>query len=697
MDRPPLLASELADAFERVQENEGCAGVDGVTVERFASNAPRNCTELCQQVANSSYRALPLLRIIIEKGLGRTGTRTLLVPAVRDRVLQSAVARRLSRSYEEEFLDSSYAYRPGRGVDRAIARVRMLRDLGYWHVVDADIRGFFDSVDFATLESHLAAAREPTWILDLVSQWIRAPAWDGRRLRHRTKGLPQGSPISPLLANFYLTPLDLALSTRDNKLVRYADDFLVLAQTAFNAEQALELIRKELARLRLNLNAEKTRLTSFDLGVRFLGALFTKDEIWIPWKNQPKAQGRIVHFAQRMPEPRLQKYRTSLTETPLTRGLRNAGLRYIPSKTSLKPGDRPVAYLYLTEQGAILRKSGDRFLVEHDDRIVLDIPYHKLEHVLIFGNVQVTSQAVGELLEKGVDLTFLSWQGRLRGSISPLRSTNIRERLAQYDLWRDQVRSFQTARTLVVNKVHNALATIDWLATRRGQLTELSNTRQQLSNFADEARSADSLDAVRGYEGASARAYFGALADINTSSFKWAGRHMNPAPDPINALLSLTYTLLTQELGSLLEADGLEPALGCLHELDGNRPSLALDLVEAFRHPVADRFVLSLLERNVFEGADFVKRRSGGVVLTAPGLRRFLESYERWMLSPRHTGTAGGPVFREILRREARRFVLFLRGDAPFQPYRFGPVDPEKPTPDDKEEPPECDISSVTI
>ncbi len=697
MDRPPLDPRELLDAFSRVQQNAGCAGVDSVTVDVFAESAPAACTRLADQLESTEYRAFPLRRILVEKKPGSKESRTLLVPTVRDRVVQTAVARRLSKSFEEEFLESSFAYRPHRGVDRAIARIRMLRDQGYWHVVDADIHSFFDNVDFVQLEAQLAARGEPAWLLALVGEWIRCPAWDGTRLRARDKGLPQGSPLSPLLANLYLMPLDAALAARDWKLVRYADDFVVLARSEAEAREAMDLVGGELGKLRLELNALKTQITSFDLGLHFLGVFFQKEEIWTPWRDGPREQGRVLGMARPMPPEQLERFRHARIPTTMESALSDAGVRYIPAQTPITKGTQTdVAYLYLTEQGSILRKSGDRFLLEHEDKIVLDIPYHKLEQVLVFGHVQITSQAMVEMMEKGVDISFFSWGGRFHGSIASRKGANIRDRLLQYQIWHDTARVREAAHAIVANKIANARGVIEWLAARRNQMKELAPVRDALVELEKSATAdtAASLDTVRGYEGAAARAYFGGWATLNRSDFLWSGRTMHPPKDEINALLSLAYTLLTQELAGLLEADGLETSLGFLHEFDGGRPSLALDLLEAFRNPIADRFVLNLLERGAFGRSDFGRGEGEAVLLTGPALRQFMAHYEHWMQSPRRTGAAEGAPFRELVRREARRFVLFVRGQAGLQLYRFA----EEANGDEPEsrEPEGCDISSVT-
>jgi retron-type reverse transcriptase len=263
----PLSEDDLWSAWERVRENEGCAGADGVTVHAFAQRVQRGLAELLARVREGRYRPYPLLKIVVEKGLGtrkrggharpllggavpvglesppaETGggtslkTRTLLVPAVRDRVLQTAVARALSRSFEEEFLECSYGYRPGRSVDRAIARIRKCRELGYIFVADADVEAFFDRVDHDLLLERLGARQPGEELMALLRMWVRCQEWDGAHVRAVRRGVPQGSPISPLLANFFLEDFDRELEKSGRKLVRYADDCAPRAQRAAEAQ-----------------------------------------------------------------------------------------------------------------------------------------------------------------------------------------------------------------------------------------------------------------------------------------------------------------------------------------------------------------------------------------------------------------------------------------------------------------------------
>ncbi len=690
----PLAPEHLWAAWERVQENEGCAGADGLTLEVFSRRADARLTEILERVTSGSYRAYPLLKIVVEKHPGTAGTRTLLVPTVTDRVLQTAVARHLSRSFEEEFLECSYGYRPGRSVDRAIARVRKCHELGFRYVVDADIQAFFDRVDHDLLLQRLGERQPGEVIMDLLRQWVRALVWDGSHARALRRGIPQGSPISPLLANFFLEDFDRELEKSGRKLVRYADDFLILARTPDEARQSLLQTEELLEAAHLKLNLEKTQIVEFGQGFEFLGALFQGEGIWVPWKHE-RRKGRILFMARPMPLSMRGRY-----ETPPPRGSMELALHKAGASTAGPPRGRPpvprsqpVAYLYISEQGAVLRKAGDRFLVEKDDEVVLDLPYHKLETVLLFGNIQVTTQALAELLEKGVNLSLFSRNGIFRGSLSPPRGKNVELRVAQFEQYRDAGRALAIAGAIVGAKIANGLAVLSGYREHNEVSAEFDQRRGEVAAAAEAAAKAQSLAVLDGVEGSAARAYFAALMEFNRSEMKWLGRQKHPSTDPLNALLSLTYTLLMHELTALLEGVGLDPYVGFLHQIDYGRPSLALDLVEAFRHPVADRLVLKLVNQRVIEAEDFhaVGDRPG-VFLAPRPMKRYFAEYERWMLERPEKRAPGPPgrCFRDRLKTEVERLAAALRGGSAFEPYRYA-AEGERP------EEAACSTSSVTI
>jgi CRISP-associated protein Cas1 len=681
----------LFSAWDRVRENEGCAGADGVTIHQFAQRAHRLIPDLELRLREGRYRPYPLLKLVVEKKPGAAATRTLLIPAVRDRILQTAAARQLSRSFEEEFLECSYGYRPGRSVDRAIARIRKCRELGYIFVMDGDIETFFDRVDHTLLLARLAERQPGPELMQLLRLWIDAHVWDGSHIYPLRRGVPQGSPISPLLANFFLEDFDRELEKSGRKLIRYGDDFLILAKTRPDAEAAMTQSAELLAAAHLELNRDKTQIIDFAHGFRFLGALFLGDAIWVPWKHA-RPQGRILFMARPLPPARRTMYEFAPPRGTLELALEKAAVTIAPPAAApLGPvRNPPVAFLYLTEQGAVLRKAGDRFLVDKDDEVLLDLPYHKLENVLLFGNVQVTTQALAELLEKGVSLSLFSRQGQYRGSLAPPRGHNIELRVSQFDCWRDPARSLAMARAVVQAKLANALAVLAHYREKNPVSEGFNALRAQIAGALDACAAAPAIAALDGLEGSAARAYFTAVMEFNRSPMTWPGRQKHPSIDPLNALLSLTYTLLMHELTGLLEGAGLDPYLGFLHQLDQGRPSLALDLMEAFRHPIADRFVLTLVNLGMLGPDDFHGGgERAGVFLAPAPMKRYLAEYERWMLDKPAAAATGQtrPRFRDVLKTEVERVAAALRTGQTFAPWRWNSPDSAPPS----------STSSVTI
>lgn len=304
-----ILAAQLnlTAAWERVSAKAGMPGVDGLSTSRFAKLMPAALSILEQRFASGEYRAMPLRLAEMEKKDGRR--RRLLVPAVADRVAQGAAAAWLGAKWDATFDAASFAYRPGRGVHAALRYMRDLRDRGYRWVFDADIQTCFDSIAHDQLFDRLAqwlGARSP--MLDWIRQWTAAEVWNGEGVYRLTAGIPQGSPLSPLLSNFYLDEFDRTLRARKLAFVRYADDFLVLTKSPFEMNDARAIVAEALGLLGLQLNALKTRTTSFDQWFRFLGAELQGDAILLPFEKI-KTPLKPVYVAPVMPPALMRAWR----------------------------------------------------------------------------------------------------------------------------------------------------------------------------------------------------------------------------------------------------------------------------------------------------------------------------------------------------------------------------------------------------
>jgi len=281
----------LYNAFLRVKENHGGAGVDGVTVDQFEEKLGSNLDRLAREIEGGTYAPLPLLRILVDKGNGEG--RALSIPAVRDRVAQTAVLEIIEPVLEKEFEDCSFGYRKGRSVRQAVDRVRQCHEQGFRWIADADIDSFFDEVDHALLHAKIRRYILKPALQQLIVLWVEGEVWNGVSVRVMKKGIPQGSPISPILANLFLDELDEAMLAKDYRIVRYADDFIILCKTPEKAREALECTETLSEKLSLRLGEEE--VTDFDHGFRFLGVTFVRSLVMVPFDKHPKAH-KILYY-----------------------------------------------------------------------------------------------------------------------------------------------------------------------------------------------------------------------------------------------------------------------------------------------------------------------------------------------------------------------------------------------------------------
>jgi len=263
----------LFEAWKAVKRNKGAAGADRVSLAQFEQNLEANLRRLHQQLREGTYKPPPVRRVYIDKADG--SKRPLGIPAVADRVVQMAAARVLTPIFEAGFLPCSHGFREGRSTRTAIMMVEEYRKQGFRWVVDVDFKSYFDTLDHGVLMEKVKERIADGRILGLIRSWLTAGVMSDGNLTYQTTGTPQGGVISPLLANIYLHSLDLALTNWGYKVVRYADDLVVLCQSKNKAKTALGLLKQKAeGELRLTLHPEKTRITRFYEGFDFLGFTF---------------------------------------------------------------------------------------------------------------------------------------------------------------------------------------------------------------------------------------------------------------------------------------------------------------------------------------------------------------------------------------------------------------------------------------
>ena len=310
-----------------------------------------------------------------------------------------------------------------------------------------------------------------------------------------------------------------------------------------------------------------------------------------------------------------------------------------------------------------------------DDETRLRVPVHHLGSVVCFGRVSVSPAAMAQCAEEQRDLVFLSRSGRFRARVTGPTSGNVLLRLAQHQAFQDPDRSASIARNIVAAKVQNArlLLMREARQTKDPEAEEaLRDAAKAMAGTIEALPKADDMDEVRGSEGYAASAYFSVfnrLIRTQDDDFVFDGRNRRPPRDPVNALLSFLYSLIRVECQAACEGVGLDPQIGFLHAIRPGRPSLALDLMEELRSPVADRLALTLINRRQLTPKHFSKATGGGISLTDEGRNTVLSAYQKRKAEEiTHPVTQSKTPIGLIPHLQARLLARHLRGDLEHYP-----------------------------
>jgi RNA-directed DNA polymerase len=318
IDKVSSLAN-LRSAFTQVKRNRGSAGVDRVTIESFEASLELNLERLSKSLREGTYRAQAIRRVWIPKP-GSREKRPLGIPTVRDRVAQTALRNVLEPIFERDFAAQSYGFRPERGAQDALRRVASLLASGYVHVVDADLKSYFDTVPGEPLMERVRIKVSDGKVLDLLQGYLEQEVMESAKHWTPERGTPQGAVISPLLSNIYLDPLDHHMAQLGYEMVRYADDFVILCRSPLEAQKALDAVTEWVTAASLQLHSDKTRIVDATQrgGFDFLGYHFERGYQWPSTKSRRKLQDKIRTQTKRTNGNSLQRLISELM--PIQRG-----------------------------------------------------------------------------------------------------------------------------------------------------------------------------------------------------------------------------------------------------------------------------------------------------------------------------------------------------------------------------------------
>ena len=622
-------------AYLKVSENNGAPGIDGISTQTFAKNLKPKLQKLIWEIQQGTYRCQPCKVVEIPKNKG--SFRRLAIPTVRDRIIQTVLSQALTPFFEPHFERCSYGYRPERSYLQAVAQVEQYRDAGYTYVLDADIKGYFDHIPQSQLIKELGNYIKCKELLNLIENSLTQMQYHQKLSIFGASeglGVPQGSPLSPVLANMYLDSLDEALLEAEFKVVRFADDFIVLTKTATEVSHAWAITQQHLLELNLNFNLEKTRITDFDEGFVFLGHYFIggltqvlKNEGGKPTLSQWQWDAPTTANTSSQSEVSFEEPNNNDAYAELQRAILDAepshNIATEHSETFTLNSNCQI--LYVAKQGAVIHKIAGKFEIRHGGTCLDSIPITHIDLIMTFGAIHTTRAVNVHCISQHVPLIMMSVTGHLVGVISHF--PNIAHQLV-LNQFTQQQNDLNYAKCFVSAKVanQNKILKRKLRYLEKTKQVQLSKVIRQIQQQIKHIHSSTSHQQLLGLEGLCAKLHFSVLSALLPDEFRFKGRNRRPPKDPFNALLSLGYSILFNQILAFCQARGLYVNQGYVHQ-SKQIPALALDMMEPFRF-IVDSVASNLLISRAISIEDFSYAQNA-CLIGAKAKNLFIHSLEK--------------------------------------------------------------------
>ena len=286
-----------------------------------------------------------------------------------------------------------------------------------------------------------------------------------------------------------------------------------------------------------------------------------------------------------------------------------------------------MSYLYVSEQGASIGISENRFQVKYKDGLIKSVPAEPLEVISVFGKVQITTQCMEECLKRGINILFYSVNGAYYGRLISTSHVNVQRQRKQAEIGKNEEFKLAFSKRIIDAKIRNQIVILRRYA--RNKNVEIERSVIEMQNMYKKLLMADSVEQVIGYEGTAAKIYFRTLGALIEPEFKFSGRSRRPPMDPFNSMISLGYSIMMNELYGKIEAKGLNPYFGLMHKDREKHPTLASDLIEEWRAVLIDSTALSMLNGHELLVDDFYSGiEQPGVFLEKEGFKKYIQKLE---------------------------------------------------------------------
>ena len=623
----------IAAAIRILEEGSNRPGLDGMPPSQLREYWRINGAGLRERVVTGRYRPQP---VEVFEILGRSGkTRVLAHYSAIDRLIQRALHQQMERVLVPRFSDFSFAYRKGKGTRHAAALAVEYANSGDDWIAELDFRRCFDSIPHAKLLERVDEAFSEPMLTELVARYLRADVVRQGERYVKKKGVVQGSPISPMLANLYLDLLDRHCEAAGYRFLRFADDVSAFASTFASASAILaDLAEFSGSVLGLPVNDEKTGVYPV-VGRRILGYVMTE------------ADG-VIEARRHSRRPR----------------------RHTDRWESSSLIERDGTY-HLTGSGILTRR--DHALLFENNEIRAPIPVEMTDCVNIYSDIVFSSEFFRLAGQKNLRVNVFDAYGQCAGSFIPAEKKAINTAaLAQLAAYCDPERRLAIARSIAAASIHNMRANVRHYSKRAAEPERFEQGLFVLKLAHDEIGEAASVDAVLMLEARARREYYSLVnLMLPDADFDFRRRSRRPPADPINALFSFGNTYLYNAVAREIAKTPLDVRIAFLHGSLRRHENLNLDIADIFKPLIVDRAIFSLVNlESIDEARHFEPAPKRGVYLNADGREVFLRRLRKTMASRRKIG-GERLSWWAILGRELAGLRAHLTEGTEYAPYRY--------------------------
>jgi len=667
--------AQLNAAWSKVWTNAGASGGDNVSVHRFAQDVVRRLSSLRHSLLDGLYQPGPLRTVAIPKNTGK-GVRNLSIPCVVDRIVQTSAAISLTPLFDEEFEPVSFGYRPGRSVNQAVARISFARSEGFDFVVDADIENFFERIPHDRLMERWYQSVDEGPLSELIWAWLTHAQPDGR-------GVPQGSPISPLLANLYLDRIDEEFHSRDMRLVRFADDFVILCRTRTGAQEAMDRVVSVLKEFGLVLNRQKSQIVDFEQGFKFLGHLFVRS---MAMKVSPKKSDEI-DFEQALKKiAKADAAAAADADLVLAEEARNELAGYSPGLRNLhiRAKDRRLNIrnqafsieekrtVFGQAKGASPTEGGSPTEKWHE---LMAIPHQRVDRIDLGPGVVATDAALRHVIGTDTSLAFVNGHGETLGWVSDTLSPRASRHLDQARMYIEPDKRLELAQKFVEARLRNQRAVLRRLLSGRevapAGLLEILKQLNIIIGRGEKSRirHAKTVNQLMGFEGAATAQWWKGISMLAHPDFKFSKRDRDRSADPANICLNFLSWLLNRDISVAVMRAGLHPGFGVLHSVSNQRDACVYDLMEEFRAHFIGGLLVYASNRRLVRGEMF-SSSNGKTRMRSHGGNALVRAYEsRANGKVKSPGTGKRITWRRLMVEQSLALAAHVEGSTPYSPY----------------------------